>query len=197
MAAALAAIVSLMGASSVIATLMEGLRRANNLPMDCWTVWQRRGRALLLVPLSLVPLILASVLVVFGHFIAEWLAAHVPDVAPAFMRPTIFVLALVLRWLIALGGVVGLTALIYHLGSPLKQNWYRTLPGACVSTAMWFLTTLVFGWYVTRFANYAQIYGSLGSGIALLIWLYLVFLSVLCGAEVNAVFFLGLSAEDR
>jgi membrane protein len=41
-ALALAAIVSLMGASSVIATLMEGLRRANNLPMDCWTVWQRR-----------------------------------------------------------------------------------------------------------------------------------------------------------
>ncbi len=37
--------VSLIGASSVIATLMEGVRRANDLPMDCWTFWQRRRRA--------------------------------------------------------------------------------------------------------------------------------------------------------
>jgi membrane protein len=106
------------------------------------------------------------------------------------IRPAIYVAASLARWAISIAGVVGLTALIYHLGSPLRQSWYRTLPGACVATAMWFVTTLVFGWYVTRFANYTQIYGSLGTGIALLIWLYLVFLSVLCGAEVNAEFVL-------
>jgi membrane protein len=180
----LAGVVSLLGASSVIATLMEGLRRANELPLDCWTVWQRRMRAFALVPLSLVPLILASALVVFGHFLSGWLAGH----ATEMMQPVIYVAASVARWLFAIAGVVGLTALIYHMGTPKKQSWYRTLPGACVSTAMWFLTTLAFGWYVTRFANYTQIYGSLGTGIALLIWLYLVFLSVLCGAEVNAEF---------
>src|SRR5437879_5998129 len=46
-------IVSLTGASSVIATLMEGVRRANALPTACWTLWQRRPRALLLFPLTL------------------------------------------------------------------------------------------------------------------------------------------------
>jgi len=55
-----------------------------------------------------------------------------------------------------------------------------------VATAIWFVTTLVFGWYVTRVANYSQVYGSLGAGIALLFWLYFVFLSVLVGAEFNA-----------
>ena len=57
-----------------------------------------------------------------------------------------------------------------------------------MATAMWFLTTLGFGWYVTRFANYSEVYGSLGAGIALLFWLYIVSLSVLCGAEFNAQF---------
>lgn len=57
-----------------------------------------------------------------------------------------------------------------------------------MATAMWFLTTLVFGWYVTRFANYSEVYGSLGAGIALLFWLYIISLSVLCGAEFNAQF---------
>jgi uncharacterized BrkB/YihY/UPF0761 family membrane protein len=45
---------------------------------------------------------------------------------------------------------------------------------------------LLFGWYVTRFANYSEVYGSLGAGIALLFWLYIISLSVLCGAEFNA-----------
>jgi membrane protein len=43
--------------------------------------------------------------------------------------------------------------------------------------------------YVTRYANYGQVYGSLGAGIALLFWLYIISLSVLCGAEFNAQFF--------
>ncbi len=178
----IAAIVSLTGASSIIATLMEGIARANHLPSDCWSFWQRRTRAFTLVPLSLAPLVLATVLVVFGQFITTWAAQYLATV----VRPAFYAIALIIRWTIALGGVVGLTALIYHLGTPLRQPWKRTLPGAVAATVMWFVTTLAFGWYVTRFANYSQVYGSLGAGIALLFWLYIVFLSVLCGAEFNA-----------
>ncbi len=65
----------------------------------------------------------------------------------------------------------------------------RTLPGATLATVMWFVTTLIFGWYVTRFANYSEVYGSLGAGVALLFWLYIISLSVLAGAEFNAQLF--------
>jgi membrane protein len=180
----IAVLVSLTGASSVIATLMEGIRRANDLPENCWTFWQRRIRAFLLVPLSLIPFVLASILVVFGHFITEWLALHVMPSA----RTPVYLIALLIRWTVALAGSVGIVALIYHMGSPMKQSWKRTLPGAFVSTAMWFLATVIFGWYVTRFANYSQVYGSLGAGIALLFWLYIISLCVLYGAEFNAEF---------
>lgn len=180
----LACLVSITGASSVIATLMEGVRRANHLPPDCWTFWQRRVRAFLLVPLSLLPFGLASILVVFGHFITEWLSLHIIPSA----RAPVFLLALLIRWIVALTGSIGIIALIYHMGTPLRQSWKRTLPGAFVATALWFFTTLIFGWYVTRFANYSQVYGSLGAGIALLFWLYLISLCVLFGAEFNAEF---------
>jgi membrane protein len=76
------------------------------------------------------------------------------------------------------------------MGTPIRQPWRRVLPGAIAATAMWFLTTLAFGWYVTRFANYSQVYGSLGAGIALLFWLYIVSLSVFFGAEFNSQFHL-------
>ena len=177
-------IVSLTGASSVLATLMEGVRRANNLPPDCWTFWQRRLRAFLLVPLSLLPFAVSSTIVVFGQFITEWLAVHIIPSA----RTPIYAIALFIRWGIALIGSVGIVGLIYHMGTPMQQSWKRVLPGAVLSTALWFLITLAFGWYVTRFANYSQVYGSLGAGIALLFWLYIISLCVLFGAEFNTEF---------
>jgi membrane protein len=173
--------VSFTGASSVITTYMEGFRRANDLPVDCWTFWRRRARAYALVPLSLIPLGIASSLIVFGQLITSWVAHHIFPYA----RTEVFVAASLLRWAIALTGSVGLIALIYHMGTPIRQPWRQVLPGAVAATIMWFLTTLVFGWYVTRFANYSQVYGSLGAGIALLFWLYLISLSVLFGAEFN------------
>ena len=214
-----AGIVSFLGASNVIATLMEGLRRARELPLDSWGFWARRRRAFELVPLSLVPLAVFSVLIMFGHAVTGWLA---PSVGPG-ARASIYALTVLIRWAIALGASVGLIALIYHMGVPrvapkelagratfrarsvhrlglsndataalvelaAPQPWRTILPGAVMATAMWFLTTLAFGWYVTRFANYSEVYGSIGAGIALLFWLYIVSLSVLCGAEFNAQF---------
>jgi membrane protein len=179
-----AVLVSLSGASGVIATLMEGIRRAHQLPEDCWTFWQRRLRALLLVPLSLVPFVASSLLVMFGHLMTQWLAAHLFG----SLRFFLVTLAFLIRWGVALTGSIGLIALLYHMGTPKRQLWRSVLPGAVVATFLWFLTTLVFGWYVTRYANYSQVYGSLGAGIALLFWLYLICLSVLCGAEFNVQF---------
>ena len=201
-----AAVVSFLGASNIIATLMEGMRRAQDQRRDSWTFWERRLRSFKLVPLALAPLALASLLVVFGHVVTNW---FVPNLGPT-AQSVFFVVALIVRWAIALSACIGVTALMYHAGVPedapatasmratgvrgtLDEHVFShvpliraTLPGATVATVMWFVTTLLFGWYVTRFANYSEVYGSLGAGIALLFWLYIISLSVLCGAEFNA-----------
>jgi membrane protein len=178
-------IVSLSGASGVLATQMEGVRRANDLAEDCWTFWQRRRRALLLVPLSLVPSALATGLIIFGQFFTAWLASKIMPSA----HTAVLVVSLIIRWTVAFTGSIGIIGLIYHMGTPMRQSWKRVLPGAVVSTAMWFVSTLVFGWYVTRYANYSQVYGSLGAAVALLFWLFIIALSVQCGAEFNTEFY--------
>jgi membrane protein len=115
-----------------------------------------------------------------------WLAY---SVMPS-MRTEVYVIASIVRWMVALAGSTGLIALIYHMGTPARQPWERVIPGAVAATVMWFLSTLIFGLYVTRYANYSQVYGSLGAGIALLFWLYLVSLSIFVGAEFNMQFYL-------
>ena len=182
-ALALAVLLSLYGCSGVLTTVMEGMRRAHGLPIECWpTWWQRRRRALLLVPVSLLPLALSSLLVVFGHLLALEAAAFV---AP-WLRPELLLAAGLMRWSMAVAGSVGLIAVLYKLGVPEQQPWRRVLPGALLATGLWLSVTLGFGWYVTRFANYSRVYGSLGAGIALLVWLFLTAMSVLIGAEFNA-----------
>jgi membrane protein len=41
--------------------------------------------------------------------------------------------------------------------------------------------------YLRRFANYSAIYGSVATAIALLVWLYIVSMVILIGAEFNAL----------
>ena len=178
-----ASIVSLTGASGVLLTLMEGFRRAYEVPQGTWGFWRRRLTSFLLVPISVLPLGLASVLVVFGHYIALWLYV----LAPYHSRDIIYFTATAARWVIALAGTVSILSFIYHFGTPSSVSWRRTLPGALFATLLWFASTLGFGWYVTHFANYSRVYGSLGAGIALLVWLYLASISVLLGSELNAV----------
>ena len=198
-----AALVSVSGASSVMSTLMVGFRRAYQLPLPRGSYWRGQIRALSLVPLSLLPMSAASALVVFGHILTRWLAM---EMMPA-MRLPFYVVALLLRWGIALAGSVGIIAVIYHLGTDLSKpmwehldplvrepwlmwrgdwSWRSSLPGATVATLLWFVTTLGFGFYVTRFANYSVVYGSVGAAIALMFWLYIIALRVLVGAEFNA-----------
>lgn len=197
------AVVSIFGAANVMATFMEGFRRAHDLPLLRGSFWRRRGRALALVPLSLVPMTAASALVVFGNALTHWLARDMPSE----LRPTFSTLALILRWTTALAGSMAIIGLIYHLGTDLTLDvrkrlepwvrqpwnilrkhwtWRASLPGAALATGLWFIATLLFGFYVTRFANYTRVYGSLGAAIALLAWLYLIALCVLIGAEFNA-----------
>jgi len=187
----LAVLVSLYEASSVIATYMEGIRRSHGLPPNCWTFISRRSRAFALVPLSLIPFVIASSLVVFGHFFTVWLAGYV---TPSVRTP-VFLIALLTRWTVALTGSVGLIGLLYHMGTPIRQPWKRVVPGAIIATMMWFLATLGFGWYVTRFANYSRVYGSLGAAIALLFWLFIISLCILYGAELNVQFHLHFSED--
>jgi len=94
-----------------------------------------------------------------------------------------------IRWLLAFLTSVAVIALIYHNAVPRTQRWHTVLPGAGLATAMWFGATLFFGWYLKHFGDYDLIYGSLGVGIALLIWMYLVSFIVLVGAEFNALLF--------
>jgi membrane protein len=182
-----AAVVSVVGAAGVLGTLMEGFRRAYALTEECWGVGfrgvvRKQVQSFLLVPIALVPLTIASVLVVFGHLMLLGLMHF----SPSGWDTGLYWTANALRWVGSLSATAAVLAFIYRFAVPIRPAWRDVVPGATFATATWFVSTLAFGFYVTRFANYSRVYGSLGTGIVLLVWLFLTALTVLCGAELNA-----------
>jgi len=176
---------SVFAGMGVMLSLMEGFRRAYQLPSGDWGFWGRRARALLLVPIALVPLSLATLVVVFGHQIEIWMI----DNAGHELRHIVIFFWRMVRWSIALVTSVAVLTAIYHFGTRRKEHWLWVAPGAVTGTLLWFPATLAFGWYVTRVADYSMFYGSFGAGIATLVWLYITAFSVLMGAELNGALF--------
>jgi len=180
-----ASTLSVFAGLGLMLSLMEGFRRAYRLPMDDWSFWGRRARALLLVPIALVPLSLATLVVIFGHQIEGWTIA----ISNHELRPIVLIFWRGIRWSTALLTSISVLSALYHFGTRRKEHWLWVAPGAVTGTLLWFPSTLVFGWYVTRIADYTMFYGSFSAGIATLIWLYISSVSVLLGAELNGTLF--------
>ena len=168
----------------MILSLMEGFRRAYHLPED-WGFWARRGRALLLVPIIMIPLSVATLMIVFGHQIEMWMIAYVGH----DLRSVVLIFWRLIRWSIALGTSTAVLTVLYHFGTRRTEKWVGVIPGAITGTLIWFPATLTFGWYVTRDENYSRFYGSFAAGIATLVWLFITSFSVLLGAELNGAIY--------
>lgn len=180
-----AASLSVFAGLGLMLSLMDGFRRAYRLPRHDWGFWQRRMRALMLVPIVLVPLALASMVLVFGRQIEDWMISG----SSHELRLVVLVGWRLLRWAVALVTSVTVLAALYHFGTTRGEHWVWVMPGAIAATVIWFPTTLAFGMYVTRIADYSMFYGPFGAGIATLVWLYITLFSALLGAELNGVLF--------
>ena len=176
-----ASVVTILAATGVMISWMEGFRRAYGM-QNTWGFWRERAVAIYLVFLALLPLGFSTLLVVFGDEIEIWMQRE----AMHIFRPLVWLVFMLIRWSIAILTCVTFIGLIYHHGMPKTQSWRRVLPGAALATFLWFPATMLFGWYVTNYANYTVVYGSLAAAIALLVWLYIVSVIVLLGAEFNA-----------
>ena len=177
---------SLWAASSVIKSLIDGFNAAYRVPRNR-SVLGHIGIGIMLVFFSGIPLLGASVLILFGGAV-ESAVLNLLKVDP-ILNPFASdweVISRIMRYVVALGATVALTGILYYYGPYRKQRWRNVWPGAILATLLWLLATLGFGWYVSHMTNYNVLYGSVGTSIALLSWMYLLAAIALIGCEFNA-----------
>jgi membrane protein len=93
----------------------------------------------------------------------------------------------ILRWPVLLLAVILALALVYRFGPSRRvAQWRWVTWGSVVAAFIWVGASMLFSWYVASFDSYNRIYGSLGTGIGFVTWIWLSAIVVLIGAELNA-----------
>ena len=171
---------TIWAASGAFSALINALNRAYDA-QETRPFWKVKGISVLMT-LGLSILILVGVLLmVAGPPIGR-------AVADVFGLGDLFTLAWnVVRWPVALLFLVTVVALLYYFAPDVDQPFRWITPGGFIGVALWVLASVVFRLYVSSdFNTYNKTYGSIGTVIILLLYLYISSLVVLFGAELNA-----------
>lgn len=75
---------------------------------------------------------------------------------------------------------------LYSVSLDKRPTIKSVLPGIFFSLITWLALSIGFSFYVENFSDYSLIYGTLGTFIVLLLWLYLTAITLISGAELNA-----------
>jgi membrane protein len=174
-------LLALYAGSSGTTQLMSTLNFAYQVrETRSWIKVRLISLALTLVMSMLV--IIASVIVLAGGFVAEFLGREIglSAIIIAAWKP--------LQWIISIGFVLMACALVYYFGPDLKiRRWHWITPGSVIGVSLWLMASGALRLYLHFITSYSKSYGSVGAVIILLIWFYVTGLAFLIGAEVNSV----------
>jgi membrane protein len=108
------------------------------------------------------------------------------------------ILIKITRWIITLSLFFYGIAYIYKYGPTVKERWSTFSPGSIVATGLLVLTTFFFSIWVNHFSNVNKIYGSIGTMLILMLFIWINSLILLIGFELNvSITLLKAEAEER
>ncbi|RYE18070.1 MAG: YihY/virulence factor BrkB family protein, partial [Sphingobacteriaceae bacterium] len=92
----------------------------------------------------------------------------------------------VTRWMMVILLFFVTVSILYRYAPAHHQKWKFSSTGSILATILAVLTSLGFSYYINHFSSYNKVYGSIGTLIVTMIWLYLNSLIILLGFELNA-----------
>jgi membrane protein len=91
------------------------------------------------------------------------------------------------RWPVGIAALIAATTMLYRAAAlPASPRIGELLPGALTASALWVLVSIGFNAYVSNYSSYDATYGTLGTVIVLLIWIWSGNMALLAGAALNA-----------
>lgn len=161
-------------------TLFLCVRKAYGLERSGATFPRYQLRVLLYTVFLIASMVLTLALSTVGRRVLSFLSRYI-YVSDVFMR-----LYTSLRFVLLGVIVFSVIALLYALALDGHREKSSIWPGLLTSMAVWLVLSMLFSLYVERAERYSLIYGSIGTIIVLLLWLYLTSTMLIMGAEINA-----------
>lgn len=137
---------------------------------------QKRGVAIK-ITMILYVLVFASVLLLIGReAVLKFLGIN---------NHTVRSIILNARWLVIILLFFACISYIFRHAPAVHKKWRLINPGSILATVLMLATTLLFSWWVGRFGNYNQFYGSIGTVLILMALIFINSLVLLIGFELN------------
>lgn len=177
---------------------MAGLMRAFNAcyrTVDRRNYFRTRFTAVGLTLMLSVVLFMAIILLVVGQVVIQYFTTHVHDLAKLNLDDLSIYFILMLRFLVIFIVFFIAISCIYYFGPAVHYNWNFFSVGSLVAALACIGITYGFSYYVANFGSYNKVYGSIGTLIALMIWIQLMTMVLLFGYEINASLHYGTKVE--
>jgi membrane protein len=142
--------------------------------------WQQYVSAVFLtITLSLLT-IFSIALLTLGEKFFIWLAQNgfLPFDNILFMK--------MLRIVILILTIQVAISMLYNFGSVKKRQWKFFSPGSILATILIIISSMAFGYYVDNFSQYNKLYGSIGTLMIIMLWIYIKIIGLIIGFELNA-----------
>ena len=168
-------------ATNGVDAVMEGFSQSY-FEIEMWPWWKQKIRAFFLMLAFALLTIISMMFLAFGKDVIMIL------VLEEFIAGALSVIALtVLQWLVIIGNLLLSISMLYYFGQfKDKEDKYRFISaGSMLSTGLFVVGALLLKLYFENFSRYNLIYGSIGSLIILLVWLYYNSIILLIGFELN------------
>lgn len=162
-----------------ISAIIDGFNGSWHITETKTWIQQRLIAIFLMVVLSFL-VVLAIALITMGSTFIDWMILK-RLVASDF---TVILLEII-QWIITLALTFFSVSFLYYFGPARRKEYHFFSPGSILSTALLILGTLGFNYYITNFSNYNALYGSIGTLIIFLIWLFFNAFILMIGFELN------------
>lgn len=144
-----------------------------------WVAQRRVSFSLLLIIVFLIAI--SGIVLIFGNNFIQILVER-----EIIKSDWVKYLVITLKWLIIIAILFLTISSLYYLAPSRKAKFRFFSAGATLATILFIITSLGFSAYVNNFNNYNKLYGSMGTILVILLWLYLNSISLLIGFELNA-----------
>jgi membrane protein len=172
-------VISLWSVSAVAFSLTEALNAVCGV-QETRSRRKRFAYVLVFGPFLALAFIVACGLMLIGPHVAGWLAGL------AGLDEAWVALWAWLRFPVALLVLAAVVSVVYRFVPDTDRSFWSATPGALFAVIARAIASLGFSFYLANFADRGLTYGSLGTAVGLLFYLYLSASVVLLGAEINA-----------
>ena len=172
--------ITLLFATNGIDSMIDGFNRTYHVIESRSWLRQRLVAFNLTIILALL-FVIAIILIIFSEVVLNYLM-RLGIIVDYF----VYYLLLAGKWII-LTALFLFTISFSFYYAPAKKKTFRFISaGSTLATILCLLTSLAFSFYVNNFGQYNKLYGSLGTLIVILLWIYFNSLVLIIGFELNA-----------